>query len=78
MLFGDSPPSESPLQEINEFSTEVKNVKKEAEVVIKVEDAKPLRKLRKYSDDIQMTKAVPDSQPIEIDRSIERDPVKQE
>ena len=54
------------------------NVKNEAEVIIKVEDAKPSRQQRKYSDDIQMTKAVPDSEPIEVDRSRERDQVKLE
>lgn len=52
------------------------NVKNEAEVIIKVEDAKPSRQQRKYSDDIQMTKVVPDSEPIEVDRSRERDQVK--
>jgi len=54
------------------------NVKNEAEVIIKVEDAKPSRQQRKYSDDIQMTKVVPDSEPIEVDRSRERDQVKLE
>jgi len=54
------------------------NVKKEAEVIIKVEDSKPSRHQRKYSDDVQMTRVVPDSQPIELEKSRERDYVKDE